>query len=137
MPTLMTNTAFRNAMQAMTVTGVQRHFDYPPASIQPGDLPAAFCLPPGADLGEYVMSCINENRMRSMGYVICLEAVALDNAEQNYDLIAPAMDNLESALNTALATTANFYEYSMETGTYAVAGHDYWAIIAQVTIRSL
>ena len=137
MPALPSNTSFRNTMQAMTVTGVQRHFDYPPGSIQPGDLPAAFCMPPGADLGEYVMTCVNENRTRTMTFVICLEAVALDNAEQNYDLIAPAMDNLESALDTALTSVANWYEYSMETGTIPVGGTDYWAITAEVTIRSV
>lgn len=119
------------------MTGVTTHLDYPPASIQPGDLPVAFCLPPGAGLGEYVVTCINENRTRTMGFVICLEAVALDNQEVNYDLIAPAMDNLESALDTALTSTANFYEYSMETGTYPVGGTDYWAVIAEVTVRSI
>lgn len=137
MPSLPSNESFRDTMQAMTVDGVERHYDYPPPSINPGDLPAAFCLPPGANLGERVVSCINENITRSMGYVICLEAVALDNAEQNYDLIAPAMDNLEDALVTAFpSTVVNYYDYDMDTGTYNVGGHDYWSIIATVTIRS-
>jgi len=137
MPTLPTNTAFRNAIQAMSVTGVTTHLDWPPGSIQPGDLPVAFCMPPGASLGDYQVTCINENRNRTMGFVICLEAVALDNAEQNYDLIAPAMDNLESAIDTALTSLANFYEYTLSSGTYGVGGTDYWAVIAEISIRSL
>jgi len=135
MPVLLTNTLFRDAMQAMTVTGVATHYDYPPESL--GELPAAFCLPPVSSLGDYVVSCIDQNKTRSMGYVICLEAAGQDQNEENYDLYAPAMDNLETALNTALGTAANFYQYEMTAGTYTVAGINYWAIIATVTIRSV
>lgn len=138
MPTLPSNTTFRNTMQALSVTGVTTHLDYPPPSIQPGDLPVAFCMPPTAGIGAFEVTCVNENKSRSMDYVVCLEAVALDNAEQNYDLIAPAMDNLEAALDAALGPTyANFYEYSMATGTQVVGGVSYWAIIATVSIRSV
>ena len=83
------------------------------------------------------MRCLNENKTRSLVYVICLEAVAQDNNEQNYDLIAPAMDNLESALDTTLGTLANFHEYSMTAGEFTVSGNAYWSIIATVSIRSV
>ena len=135
MPDLPTNAAFRDAMQTMTVTGVTTHYDYPPESL--GELPAAFCQLPGASLGEYAVSCINENRTRTIGYIICLEAVAQDKNEQNYELIATAMDNLETALHTTLATLANFYGYDITAGEYRVAGIAYWAIMASVTVRSL
>jgi hypothetical protein len=44
MPALLSNVAFRNALQAMTVTNVTTHYDYPPESL--GELPAAFCTFP-------------------------------------------------------------------------------------------
>jgi membrane-anchored protein YejM (alkaline phosphatase superfamily) len=72
-----------------------------------------------------------------MGYVVCVEAVAQDKNEQNYDLLATYMDNLETALDTALGTTANFYEYTMSTDIYTVSGIDYWAVIVTVTIRAV
>jgi len=133
----MTNAAFKTALENMTVSGVTVHKGYPPASIQPSDLPLAFLELPSAGLGEYVVSCMLNNKTRSMRYVICLEAAGLGTQEANYDLIASAMDNLETALDTALSTTANFYTYEMEVGSYAVANNNYWAIITTVSIRSV
>ena len=135
MPALPTNAAFRDALQAMTVTGVTTHYDYPPESL--GELPAAFCSLPTAGLGDYIVSCVNENRTRTMLYVICLEAGAQDKNEQNYELLAPAIDNLETALETTLATLANFYGYEITAGEVVVAGIAYWGITATITIRSV
>jgi len=119
----------------MTVTGVTTYYGYPPESL--GELPAAFCLPPSSGLGDYVVSCIDQNKTRSMGYVICLEAAGQDQNEENYDLYAPAMDNLESALDTALGTVANFHQYEITAGSFEVAGISYWALTATITIRSV
>ena len=137
MPDLPTNAAFKTAMENMTVTGVTVHKGYPPASISSSDLPLAFIAMPSAGLGEYRISCMLNNKTRTMQYVVCLEAAGQGTQEQNYDLLATAMDNLEAALDTALSTTANIYEYDMAAGTYAVAGIEYWAIITTVTVRSL
>ena len=137
MPDLPTNAAFKTALESMTVTSVVVHKGYPPASIQPSDLPLAFLELPSSDLGEYVVSCMLNNKSRTMRYIVCLEASGLGTQEQNYDLIAPAMDNLETALDTALSTLANFYTYDMSTGTYTVGGTDYWAIITTVSVRSV
>jgi len=133
----MSNAAFKTALENMTVSGVLVHKGYPPASIQPSDLPLAFIELPSAGLGDYIVSCIDNNKTRSMRYIICLEAAGLGTQEANYDLIAGAMDNLEDSLDTALSTTANFYTYEMAAGTYTVAGTDYWAIITTVSIRSV
>jgi len=134
MPALPTNAAFRDALQSMTVTGVTTHYDYPPESL--GELPAAFCSMPTATLGDYLVSCTNEDKTRSMIYVICVEASAQDTNLTNYEALATLMDNLETALDTALATLANFYTYEMTTGAYAVSGIEYWAIVTTISVRS-
>lgn len=136
MPSLPSNEDFRDILQAMSVEGVETHFDYPPASIQPSDLPVAFPTLPGATLGERLVSCADENWQRTRGYVICLEAAMLDTNEQNYELLDPAMDNLEDALQDSFSTRVNFYDVNIGTGTYTVGGHNYWGVIASVTIRS-
>lgn len=137
MPVLPTNAAFKSALETMTVTGVTVHKGYPPAAVSTSDLPLAFISLPSAGLGDYVLSCINEDKTRTMIYIILLEAVGQSAQETNYDLIAPMMDNLESALDTTLGTLANFHTYDIESGTYDVAGNAYWAVIATVSVRSV
>lgn len=137
MPTLPTNAAFKAALEAMTVTGVTVHKGFPPLSVSTSDLPLAYISMQSAGLGEYVLSCTNEDKTRTMLYVILLEAVGQSAQETNYDLIAPIMDNLESALDSALGTLANFHTYDIESGIVNVAGGDFWAVTATVSIRSV
>ena len=136
MPSPPSNATFVAAIQAMTVAGVNKHFDYPPQSIVAADLPVAFPLMPSGILGERVMSCIDGNKTRAIGYVICVEAVGLDVQSLNYGKLAELMDNLETALDAL--TIANFIDYEISaTAGYAVAGNTYWAIVAEIRGRSV
>ena len=137
MPDLPTNAAFKTALENMTVTGVAIHKGYPPEAISSGDLPMAFLELPSATLGDYALSCITNDKTRTMRYVVCLEAVGQSTQEDNYDRIATMMDNLETALDTALTSLANFYTYDMVAGKFIVAGNEYWAIITMVSVRSV
>ncbi len=136
-----TNAAFLAAIQALTVTGVTRHYDEPPRRLATADLPAAFPLMPSGAIGEKSLSCYDTNKTRSIGYVVCLEAVGQGTQAQNYGLLAAAMDNMETAFDglekSQGGTLANFIEYDMAAEIFPVAGNDYWAIVATVSARDV
>jgi hypothetical protein len=126
---------FITAIQGMTVTGVNKHFKQPPTSIVAADLPVAFPLMPSGSLAERLVSCRDNNKIRSIGYVICIEAVGLDIQSIKYSKIGGLLDALETALDGL--TIANFIDYSLTAvGGYEVAGNTYWAIMAEITARS-
>jgi len=138
MPTLVSNAAFLAAIQAMTVTGVDRHYDFPPGSVDLSKGYAAFPLMPSSVMGERVSTCINQSKTRSIGYVVIVEATGQGTQEQNYDKLAAAMDNLEAALDALTPATINFLDYEMTTtGDYLIGSSAYWAVVATITAREL
>lgn len=130
-----TNVAFLAAIQAMSVTSVAKHYDFPPLSLSAGDLPAAFPLMPVSGQGEPLATCLDLSKTRSIGYVICVEALGLDIQELNYGKMAALMDKLETALD-ALAI-ANFIEYDIITTTeFGVGKNNFWSIVADIRTRN-
>lgn len=129
-----TNAAFLAAIQAMTVSGVSRHYDEPPASVDLSDGYAAFPLMPDSARGEQFSTCINNSRTRAITFVVLVEATGQATQAENYGKIAAVMDNLETALDAL--TIANFIEYDITTsGNYPLGGQEYWAVIATITAR--
>jgi len=137
-----TNAAFVAALQAMTVTGVTRHYDEPPGALSTADLPAAFPMMPQAQLGQTVLSCLANNKTRGMQYAIALEAAGQGTISQNYALIAAMMDNLETALDGLAThsggTLALWIDYNIATGTVVdIAGTEYWGVVAEIVARNV
>ncbi len=132
--------AFVSAMQGVEVTGVKRHYNEPPASIDISDGPAAFPLLPSGEKGEYVTSCIASSKTRTMQYVVIIEAVGQRTQGEKYGQVAALMDNLETALDALQVsdggTLANFVEYTTEaTADFPIGDSTFWAIVANVSIR--
>ena len=137
MATTPTNAAFLTAIQGITVTGVVKHFDYPPLSLNTGDLPAAFPLLPNAGQGEPLATCISLSKTRNIQFVICIEPVGQSVQVLNYGKLTGLMDNLETKLDALKDVIANFIEYDINTTTeFAVADINYWTIVADVRARS-
>lgn len=136
-----TNAVFIAAIQALTVTGVTRHYDEPPTSLNTADLPAAFPLMPSGALGEKSLSCWASNKTRSMGYVVAIEPVGQDTQASNYGKLAAVMDNMEAAFDglekSQGGSLANFIEYEMAAEIFEVSGKAYWAIVATVNARDV
>ena len=130
-----TNAQVVAAMQALTVTGVTRHYDYPPESIKTPDLPAAWPMLPNAAIGTPVSTCLDARKTRSMNYWIAVEAVGQNNNSVNYGKLAALMDALETALD-AVTLFPFLLEYELATGIEEVAGNTYWVIRAAVTGRT-
>ena len=136
-----TNAAFVTALQGMTVTGVTRHYDEPPASVTTADLPAAFPAMPTGEKGEYLTSCVALTKVRTMQYIILMEATGQSTQAVKYGALAAQMDNLETALEALekpTGTLSNFVEYTITTtGDFLLGEHAYWAIVADVTSREM
>lgn len=131
-----TNAEFIAAIQGLTVSGVTRHYDEPPASLDLTAGAVAFPTMPNGERGEMVTSCADMSKTRSMGYVIVLIPTGQGTQAQNYARLAALMDALEDALDALTPTMFNFIEYSISTtGNYPVGSSDHWAIIANITER--
>ena len=131
-----TNAVFIAAMQAMTVSGVSRHYDEPPASIDIADGPAAFPAMPTSERGEMITSCVDSSKQRNMFYVIIIEGTAQGTQSQNYGKLPALMDALETSLDALTPSTFDFLDYATTTeGNYPIGDSEYWAIIATVTMR--
>ena len=138
MPTLPSNTSFLTTMKALTVTGVDRYYDEPPASIDISAGEAAFLTMPDSSRGEQISTCINQSKTRSIGFVIIVDAAGQGTQAQNYGKLAALMDSLETSLDALAPGTVNFIEYEIgTTGNYSLGGSDYWAIIATITARDI
>jgi hypothetical protein len=137
-PNQPTNAAWVAAVQALTVTGVTRHYDEPPGSLDTADLPAAFPTLMTAGLPGFEVSCRLQNKSRTIGFIVCLEPFAQGTNAQNYALLATMLDNLETAfdgLSDAHTDISNFVDYTMNAGVYTVAGTDYWSIVCELESR--
>ena len=136
-----TNAVFVAAMQALAITGVTRHYDEPPGSVQTADLPCAFPHMPQGGLGEKSLSCWDSNKVRSMDFVILIEPVGQGTQAQNYGAIAALMDNLEAKLDdlelSQGGTLANFLEYDIGAQIVTLGQNDYWGIVANVRARDV
>ncbi len=129
---------FLSAVQALTVTGVSRHYDEPPASLDLSGGPCAFPLMPGGAREDLQFSCVDMGKTKTIGYVIAVEAAGQGTQAQNYGQLAALMDNLETALDTLVTGgTFTFITYSITTNTdNTVSGNEYWQIIATIQGRN-
>ena len=138
---MVTNAQFLTAFQGFTIPGVKVKNE-PPRAINTADLPVGFPMLPRAELGGTTFSCLANNKTRSMQFVICLEAAGQGTQTQNYALLAPMLDSLESELDglgfAGGGTTAIWIDYTIVSGTVVdVAGVEYWAVVADVTARDV
>ncbi len=97
-------------------------------------------MPSGA-LGEKSLSCYDTNKTRSIGYVVAIEPVGQGTQAENYGQLAAVMDNMETAFDALEksqgGTLANFIEYEIAAEIFAVAGIDYWSIVATISARDV
>lgn len=128
----MTNAAFIAAMQALTVDGVGKHYDEPPASVDLSSGYAAFPLMPNGTRENLFSSCLNQAKTRRMFYVVVLSPTGQSTQADKYSVLGTVMDNVETALD---GLAFNFVKYSLEaTGNYPIGASQYWAVVADVQV---
>ena len=126
-----TLTAFVDAIEALTVTGVVKTFQGPPSSLSSAQLPSAW-------VQSATMVGMPVTRGNSGGWptlkcelVIALEAVSQSMQDDNFVAAVAMVDTLTTALNSA-ALAKVMASYEVRTAIVEVAGAAYWAVIAAI-----
>ena len=136
MTAITTYTAYVAALMDISVTGVTRVFDNPPASLGTADLPAMW---PGLPRGEEPMVTFQANGGWPELYcdmIIAIEPVAQNTQAANFTAMLTAIDNLSSALRAATNVGRAGLRWSITANAQVdVAGTPYWAVIATVEGR--
>lgn len=137
-----TNAAFLTALQGLTITGVNRHLNTPPESVNTASLPLAFPNTLNGQMPLPVLGCYATNKIRTGQFVVVVSPTGQDTIAQIYGQLPALMDNLETALD-ALAknqggTLANVIEYTIDyTSDFVISGVAYWAIVADINARDV
>jgi hypothetical protein len=121
--------AFRSAN--LTITGVTRHYDEPPLSLNTADLPAAW---PSIFAGGYDgddWSCNELNEAHSMSFIIACEAVNQSRMPENYQLMVDLADAARTALNNIDVMTF-IRPISIQAASINVAGNDYYGLTCTI-----
>jgi len=136
MPAPTTTSAFVTALMDISVTGVTRVFDNPPASLGTADLPAMWPGLPRAE--EPAMTFKSNGGWPALfcDLIIAIEPVAQNTQSANYTATLTAKDNLTSALRSATTIGRAGLRWSITANAQVdVAGTPYWAVIATVEGR--
>ena len=134
-----TITAWVNACNSLTVTGVKRSEKFPPLSINSADIPFKFLMLPSQDY-QSLTTCSDTNRIHTVQIAIATEAVGQSDQPTKYDGILTMVDNLNSALETNKSSIGWEVTWSIEaragqsdTPPLFIAGVPYWGVLATVT----
>ena len=130
-----TFTAFVTALANLSVTGVNRKYEYVPASLS--DMP---CQWPQIPTGENPLITFEGSGgwpvMRAE-LVVVVEAVAQNTQPGNFAATLAMMDNLSTALRGVAAGTLAKSKptFAIRMAIVTVAQTDYWAAIATVDVN--
>jgi hypothetical protein len=122
-------------LSGLTVAGVTRKYTYTPRALATADLPASFVQLPA---GRYtpMFTCKNLSVVRTLRYVIAVEASGQGTEPQNYDLTVDLLDALTTAIHAVTnAQWGGIMSYALEARGLPIGGSYYWSIIATVSVQ--
>jgi hypothetical protein len=135
MATMPTNAAWVDAWQALSISGVNV-LATPPLSLNTADLPAAWPELPEMLLGDLLVSCVNENKLRIIDFQVAIEPIGQNTQKGNYEAVIPILDEIETAIDAL--TIMNFIDYEMRgTADIRIADVPYWGIRVRATGRNI
>jgi len=133
----MTNIEWVALLQAMTVSGVSKYYDYPPESVDLSGGPAAFPALLTTTRGEPIGTCPDMSKTREADYCVIIAPVAQGNNESNYAMVPWLLEALEIALDNLVPELEGVITYTIRlSGNYDIGGVAHWALIASVTWRA-
>jgi hypothetical protein len=134
MPIRQTFRDFVDTLEAVTVTGVTRHYTQGvPASLTDADLPAKWVQFPRGTEGALVFGEHGGRQTLSCDIVIAVVSTAQSIQGENFDLTVDLMDNLMTALLAmGLCDFKSRWSSNIRQTVVQVAGFDYWAIVCTV-----
>lgn len=125
---------FVSNLAELSVSGVTRQYDYPPASLNAADLPASFVLLPSGDDAAVTFQAGGGWPTLRADLVVALAAVGQDVQEQNYDDAVAMMDSLAAALRDADLARSPL-SWTLTTEVLMIAGKAFWCVRAVVEGR--
>lgn len=126
--------AFVDGLEALQVEGVNRRFIHgvPAGMVNKPAVPALFIARPVATGGKLVFGSQGGTGNLTAQLHILVKAVAQDYQERNFDSTVRMVDALESALFDVECAVGGAMGWSIRVTVVAVAGHDYWTVLADV-----
>jgi len=128
-----TLTAFVTALGALDIDKVNRQFDAPPADLNDADLPASWVQLPQSDEAPLTLQTNGGWPALRAQLVIAYGATAQSTQSDNFASTLELLDNTATVLKAEVKTICKGgLTWSIRPGIVEVAGHDYWAVIADV-----
>ncbi len=128
--------AFMSSVAGVAISGVNRQYVYPPASLNTADLPASYVTPPQGGRGGAFFAFDNDtDRVRRCELVICVEPVGQGTQAANFAAMVAMADAVEDAIDAYGPPWGITVDYTIDTGTAEVGGVAYWAVITTVTAQ--
>ena len=126
--------SFVDALEAMSVTGVDRDFTQGPPLGAPGvaDCPFKYIRYPGGDERPIVFGSHGGWPTLTAEVVIGIEPVGQKDAGNNFDDTVDLMDALNTALRALACITKSKLNWNIRQTIDTVAGQQYWAVVARV-----
>lgn len=131
--------SFVDALEALSITGVNKTYPKgPPKSLNAADLPAQFVQLPRGDEGATVFGEFGGVFSTfTAELIVAVNAVGLGEGPYiNFDDTVDMMDNVSTALGSVASCdviSKTKHSWTIRQGIVAVAGNDFWAVIATVT----
>lgn len=134
----MTVATFTTALAGLTITGVTRKLASPPAALSTADLPSQWVqLPTITD--EVARTMAQHGKLwafNSAQFVVAYEAVGQSTQAANWSATLTMMDAVHTALaGSGAALGRGRLTYIIRQAIVNVAGNDYWAVVAEVTVH--
>ena len=126
--------SFVDALEALSVTGVERQYTQGPPLGASGvtDCPAQYVRYPSASEAVTTFGAHGGWPTLRAELVILIEPVGQKDAYNNFDDTVDMMDNLTSALQGASCICKSKMWWAMRQTIDTVAGQQYWAVVATV-----
>lgn len=122
-----------SVVKTLSVEGVKRQFQEPPASLNNADLPASF--PESVQIIQEPLTFQSHGGRTTFqcSFVIACEPAGLGTAPTNFNEIVTLSDNLDTALRGAVGTIGQGsltwdIRGGVVAGSIIVAGNEYWGI---------
>jgi hypothetical protein len=127
--------SFVDALEALSITGVNRQYTQGPPIGAPGvaDCPFQYVRYPRTD-EEFAIVFGEQGGWADLQaeLVIGVEPVGQNVAPENFDDTVDMMDNVAAALRGSTCLTKSKLRWGLRQAIDTVAGQEYWAVIATV-----
>lgn len=128
---MFTYAGFVADLATLSVTGVTRAYDHPPAQLNTADLPSLYVRLPAGENQSVTLAALNGLRQATCEVVIAVEPVRQNRNEPNFATCIGLLDALEDAIATeALAWGVDTWAMRVEVD--FVGDTAYWLIVTTV-----